>query len=134
MGATKAGTASKAKAQEVCIDLPGQYVECWRSSESVKVILRKHRDVIFDINLTKDAIYTVESKSEFYSPREKKLLKKANFFDGERFQIWVGREFKGSLVLTVNGVILGRYKVEKLDPTKYGSDPKEKPEPILVVL
>lgn len=134
MGATKAGTASKAKAQEVCIDLPGQYVECWRSSESVKVILRKHRDVIFDINLTKDAIYTLESKSEFYSPREKKLLKKANFFDGERFQIWVGRDFKGSLILTANGVVLGRYKVAELDSTNYGSDPKEKPEPVLIVL
>lgn len=134
MGATKAGAASKAKAQEVCIDLPGQYVQCWRSSDKVKVILRKHRDVIFDINLAKDAIYTVESKSEFYSPREKKLLKKAHFFDGERFQIWVGRGFKGPFVLSANGAILGQYDVGELDSTGYSSDPKEKPEPILILL
>lgn len=134
MGATKAGAASRAKAQEVCIDLPGQYVQCWRSSDNVKVILRKHRDIIFDINLTKNAIYTLESKSEFYSPREKKLLKKAHFFDGERFQIWVGRGFKEPLVLTANGTILGQYNVAELDSTGYSSDPKEKPEPILIIL
>lgn len=134
MATKNAGTGSSHAIQEVCIDLPGESVQCWRSSNKVKVILRKHRDVIFDVNLKKDAIYTVESKSEFYSPREKKLLKKANFFDGERFQIWVGREFKGSLVLTANGTVLGRYKVVDLDPTIYGADPKEKPEPILVVL
>lgn len=130
----KTGTQSARTSQEVCIDLPGERVQCWRSSDRVKVVLRKHRDVIFDINLRKDAIYTVESTSEFYSPREKKLLKKAHFFDGERFQIWVGREFRGSLVLTVNGTVLGRYNIVDLDPTRYGSDPKEKPEPILVVL
>jgi hypothetical protein len=134
MRATKANAASKAKAQEVCIDLPGEYVECWRSSGNVRVILRKHRDVIFEINLRKSATYTVESKSEFYSPREKKLLRKACFSDGERFQIWVGREFEGSLVLTANGAVLGKYKIAELDSTRYGSDPKEKPEPILIVL
>ncbi len=130
----KAGAAAGSAAQEVCIDLPGESVQCWRSSDKVKVILRKHRDVIFDINLKSDTTYTLESESEFYSPREKKLLKRANFFDGERFQIWVGREFKGCLVLTVNGAILGKYKVVELDPTNYGSDPKTKPEPLLVVL
>lgn len=134
MGMKRASSASARSLQEVCIDLPGQNVQCWRSSDKVKVILRKHRDVIFDVNLTKDAIYTVESTSEFYSPRERKLIKKANFFDGERFQIWVGRQFEGSLALSVNGIVLGRYKVLDLDPTRYGSDPKEKPEPILIVL
>lgn len=134
MATKQAGTGNARTTQEVCIDLPGESVQCWRSSDKVKVVLRKHRDVIFDVNLAKDAIYTVESTSEFYSPREKKLLKRANFFDGERFHIWVGREFKASLVLTVNGITLGRYKVVDLDPTRYGADPKEKPEPILVVL
>ncbi|MFC0251171.1 hypothetical protein [Massilia consociata] len=134
MGAKKSNAALNAKVQEVCIDLPGERVQCWRSSDNVKVILRKHRDVIFDINLKADTTYTVESKSEFYSPREKKLLRKANFFDGERFQIWVGREFKGELVLSVNGAVIGRYKVIDLDATSYGADPKEKPEPLLIVL
>ncbi|RYG98302.1 MAG: hypothetical protein EON58_07530 [Alphaproteobacteria bacterium] len=134
MGATKAGAASKTKAQEVCIDLPGQFVQCWRSSDKVKVVLRKHRDVIFDINLTKDATYTVESKSEFYSPRERKLLKKVNFFDGERLHLWVGREFKDCLVLSANGVVIGKYEVNRLDAARYGSDPKEKPEPLMIVM
>lgn len=134
MATRNAGTVSTRATQEVCIDLPGESVQCWRSSDKVKVVLRKHRDVIFDVNLKKDTIYTVESTSAFYSPREKKLLKKANFFDGERFQIWVGRDFAASLVLTVNGIVLGRYKAVDLDPTRYGADPKEKPEPILVVL
>lgn len=134
MTAKTAGKAQKTTTQEVCIDLPGERVECWRSSDKVKVILRKHRDVIFDINLKSDAIYTVESTSEFYSPREKKLLKKASFFDGERFQIWVGRNFTGTLALILNGTVLGQYKVIDLDPLSYGYDPKEKPEPLLILL
>lgn len=83
------------KHQEVCIDLPGESVQCWRSSDKVKVILRKHRDIIFDLNLKKDAVYTVESKDLFYNPREKKLSNSAVFSDGERFNIWVGRNFFG---------------------------------------
>lgn len=134
MGAKKTAAVSETKAQEVCVDLPGQRVQCWRSSDKVKVILRKHRDVIFDINITKDATYTVESKSEFYSPREKKLLKKASFFNGEKFQIWVGREFRELLVLKVDDAVMGQYQVNELDPTNYGDDPKEKPEPLLIAL
>lgn len=33
--------------QEVCIDLPGETVQCWRSADNLKVVLKKHRDVIF---------------------------------------------------------------------------------------
>ncbi|SFC00404.1 hypothetical protein [Massilia yuzhufengensis] len=134
MSAKKVNHTSNAAAQEVCIDLPGESVQCWRSSDKVKVILRKHRDVIFDINLKKGALYTVVSKSQFYSPREKKLLRQVEFSDGEKFHIWVGREFKGSLVLSVSGTVLGQYNVVELDPTNYGTDPKEKPEPLLVTL
>jgi hypothetical protein len=134
MGAKQANTSSNGKVQDVCIDLPGERVQCWRSSDNVRVILRKHRDVFFDINLKNNAIYKVESKSEFYSPREKKLVKMAHFFDGERFHIWVGREFKGCLILSADGVILGNYEIIALDPARYGSDPKEKPEPLLVAM
>jgi len=134
MNTKKQSTASIAKVQVVCIDLPGESVQCWRSSDNVKVILRKHRDVIFDINLRKNAIYTVESEAQFYNPREKKLLKKATFFDGERFNIWVGREFQGCLVLRYNDVVLGRYEVNKLDSGTYGADPKVRPEPLLVIM
>ena len=78
MNSKNATAAKNATTQDVCIDLPGESVKCWRSSDNIRVILRKHRDVIFDINFGKDAIYTVESKFDFYSPREKKLLRKAN--------------------------------------------------------
>lgn len=134
MSTKKAGAATAAKTQEVCIDLPGETVRCWRSSDNIKVILRKHRDVFFDINLKKDSIYTVESKHDFYSPREKKLLKKALFFDGERFNVWVGRDFQGCLVLKINDAVIGQYEVNKLDTVSYGVDPKAKPEPLLVIL
>jgi hypothetical protein len=134
MGATNAKTKAAPTVQDVCIDLPGETVQCWRSSDKIRVILRKHRDVIFDINLSKDAIYTVESTSDFYSPREKKLLRKASFFDGERLHIWVGREFGGFLTLKLNDTVIGRYEVNKLDTASYGADPKTKPEPLLIVM
>lgn len=71
MATKNASTGSARATQEICTDLPGESVQCWRSSDKVKVVLRKHCDVIFDVNLKKDAIYTVESTSEFYSPRER---------------------------------------------------------------
>jgi hypothetical protein len=122
------------RAQEVCIDLPGEAVQCWRSSDHVKVILRKHRDVLFDINLKAGAVYTVESTGDFYSPRDKKLLRTVRFSDGERFQIWVGRQFEHILTLKVDGATIGKYKVATLDETSYGADPKIKPEPLMVVI
>lgn len=134
MSSKNAKAAKSPTTLDVCIDLPGESVQCWRSSDNIRVILRKHRDVIFDINLGKDAIYTVESKFDFYSPREKKLLRKASFFDGERLHIWIGREFRGCLVLKYNDAIIGQYEVNKLDTTSYGADPKTKPEPLLVVM
>jgi hypothetical protein len=99
MNTSVAKKSSGAQTQEVCIDLPGETVQCWRSSDNIRVRLRKHRDIFFDINLKASAIYTVESAFDFYSPRDKKLLKRANFWDGERFNVWVGRGFKGKLVL-----------------------------------
>lgn len=120
-------------AQEVCIDLPGEAVQCWRSTDKVKVILRKHRDVIFDININPGATYTVESGLDFYCSRDKKLLKLAHFQDGERFHIWIGRNFKGSLVLKSGGFIMGSYEANVLDSKEYDANPKTKPEPLLVI-
>jgi hypothetical protein len=131
-------TSPKGKAaatvQDVCIDLPGETVKCWRSTDNVKVILRKHRDIIFDINLQKGAVYTVESTADFYSPLRKKLLKKIDFFDGDRTQIWVGREFKAKLMLKMNGRTIWAYEVNRLDTSTYGADPKIKPEPLMVIM
>jgi hypothetical protein len=49
--------------QEHCIDLPGESVQCWigGGTDKLKVILRKHRDVIFDIHLGNGKTYTLES-------------------------------------------------------------------------
>jgi hypothetical protein len=100
---TASQIASGPVAQEVCINLPGEAVQCWRSSDRIKVILRKHRDVIFNINLGSGKTYTVESsESDFYNARDKKLVRpgannKLTFKDGERFHLWVKRDFKGFL-------------------------------------
>lgn len=126
--------AKAAIPQEICIDLPGESVQCWRSSSRIKVILRKHRDIFFDINLGDGALYTVESRSEFYSPRDKKILKKVDFWDGTRFHIWVGRNFKDQLILRANGNVVGAYKADQLDACDYGADPKVKPEPMIILI
>ncbi|MFM9438481.1 hypothetical protein ACFDR9_005588 [Janthinobacterium sp. CG_23.3] len=120
--------------QEVCIDLPGESVQCWRSNDNIKVILRKHRDVFFDINLKRGTSYTVESLSEFYCPRDKKLLKKTIFQDGERLHLWIGREFKGYLVLKKDVTVMATFEANKLDSKKYDDNPKTKPEPLMVVM
>ena len=121
-------------AQKVCIDLPGEAVQCWRSSDKIQVVLRKHRDVIFDINLQTGVLYTIEAAEDFYSPKNKKLLRKFEFRDGEQCHIWVGREFQAKLVLKVVGMVLGTYEVNELDAAGYGADPKTKPEPLMIVM
>jgi hypothetical protein len=132
VAATQAQTQTQT--QTVCIDLPGETVQCWISGNPVKVVLRKHRDVFFEINLFKGTKYTVESASEFYSPKHKKLLKKVSFQDGEKLHLWVGRDFKGVMVLKAGSRVVGRYEVNKLDKATYGADPRTKPEPLMVVL
>lgn len=120
--------------QEICIDLPGESVRCWRSADHVKVILRKHRDVFFDINIKDGATYAIESTSDYYSPREKKLQRKSQFQDGERFHLWVGRKFKGTLVLKSGSTVIGSFEPNKLDSNDYDADPKTKPEPLMVII
>lgn len=124
--------------QTVCIDLPGETVSCWRSTDKVQVILRKHRDVIFDLKLTSDRKYTVESTgSDFYHADKKKLIagkgrQRVLFNDGERLHLWISREFKGELLLKLEGKVLIRVDPAKLDETKYDELPASKPDPIVV--
>lgn len=125
---------AKPTTQDVMIDLPGETIQCWRSSDNIRVILRKQRDVFFDIHLKAGTTYTVESKSDFYVPKTKKLVRKAQFKDGEPFHLWVGRDFRGKIVLKVDGVVLGTYEPNVLDAKKYGADPKVKPEPLMVIM
>jgi len=120
--------------------LPGQDAKGIVAGCANRVILRKHRDVVFDINLKKGNTYTLSAvKSDFYNERDKVLVEasknqRATFKDGERFSIWVSRNFRTSLVLELNGVVIGKYAPNKLDDTKYDDDPKIKPEPMLIAI
>ena len=128
------------KPQIACIDLPGETVACWRSTDKVRVVLRKHRDVIFELKLSANRTYTVESSgSDFYHADKKRLIagggkQRILFADGERLHLWVGRDFNGELILKSEGKILMKIEPMRLDQKKYGLDPAAKPDPIIVVL
>ena len=126
--------------QQECIDLPGEEVRCVVRKPKLEIMLRKHRDVVFDVRLFKGMQYTVEAdEGDFYNARDKKIVlrarrQKVSFTDGERLHLWVGRGFKGSLILKANGKVLGRYRPADLDRQHYDSEPRTKPAPMLVVL
>jgi hypothetical protein len=133
-------TNPSTKQQELHIDLPGEAVKCWRSGDNLKVVLRKHRDVIFDINLGKGKTYTIQAThSDFYNARDKKLVyakQKAtvNFTDGERMHVWVTRGFQGALLLKSEGKLLMKIEPNRLDSHQYNEEPKTKAAPIIVKL
>ncbi|WP_206951288.1 hypothetical protein [Trinickia acidisoli] len=117
-----------------CIDLPGEPVDCWAETD-LTVLLRKHRDVIFDIELKKGATYSVEATQDWmYDVKKKKRVQKGQFQDGERYHLWVGRDFKGELVLSMNGSVLHRYSLVALNLQGESSDPKVKPAPLILTL
>jgi hypothetical protein len=126
--------------QDVCIDLPGETVQCWRSSDNIRVVLRKHRDVIFDLNLGKDKTYTIQSTdSDFYNARDKKLVcakrgDTVTFKDGERLHLWVNRGFTGALVLTCGTETVLKLAPNEVDKHQYDDAPKTKPAPIVIAL
>lgn len=132
--------ALPADTQQACIDLPGETVRCIVYKPKLEIMLRKHRDVIFELQLFKGMQYTVEAEdSDFYNARDKKLVEfkkkhQVTFTDGERMHLWVGREFKGALVLKAAGKVLGRYQPNDLDPKRYDADPATKPAPLLVIM
>lgn len=137
---TSAANKTKPTQQDVCIDLPGETVQCWRSSDNIKVILRKHRDVIFDLNLVKGRTYTVQATdSDFYNARDKKLIyakrrDTVTFKDGERLHLWVTRNFAGALVLKCGAEVLMKLTPNEVDKQQYDDAPKTKPAPIIVAL
>lgn len=126
--------------QEVCIDLPGETVQCWRSNDNIRVTLRKHRDVIFDINLASGRTYSVESTgSDLYNSRDKKLIRGNNagvvtFKDGEKLHLWIARNFKGALLLKCGTILLMRILPDEFDERQYDGKPRTKPAPIIVAL
>lgn len=118
----------------VCIDLPGEPVECWAETD-VTVLLRKHRDVIFDLSIKPGATYTVEATDDWmYDVAKKKRVKQGQFSDGQRYHIWISRDFKGYLLLKQNGKLLQRYSMFMFGLTNSSSDPKFKPEPIIIAM
>ena len=122
-------TSNSKKLEVICIDLPGETIQC--TGDNIKVILRKHRDVIFDINHGDHKLYTVEATdSDFYNARDKKLIFKerhgtVTFIDGERLPLRVSRGFKGALLLKSGGNLIMRIEPNELDKHRHGSDPKE---------
>ena len=118
----------------VCIDLPGEPVECWVETD-VTVLLRKHRDVIFDLHIKPGATYTVEATEDWiYDVAKKKRVKHGQFSDGQRYHIWISRDFKGYLLLKQDGKELQRYSMFQFGLTGGSSDPKVKPEPIIIAM
>lgn len=123
-----------------CIDLPGESVQCWRSSDNLKILMRKHRDVIFDLHLGGQRRYTLHTTmSDFYNQRDKTIMlalrnEYIEFGDAERLHVWVPRGFKGSLVLKSEGRVLMEVKPNDMDRAVHGDDPITKPPPIIVGL
>lgn len=123
--------------QIACIDLPGETVRCVRRKPKLRVVLRKHRDVVFDINLGIGGQFSIESdESDFYNTRDKKLIRpktKVSFVEGERLHLWVSRTFTGALLLKHNGKLIARYEPNQLDPhTCTAQNPEGKPAPLIV--
>lgn len=129
-----------ADTQQVCVDLPGEEIRCYVYKPKLEILLRKHRDVVFDIQVFKGMRYTVEAdSSDFYNARDKKIVLRSrkqtvSFVDGEQLHLHVGREFKGHLLLKANGKVLGRYDPNALDGTRCDADPATKAAPLLVVM
>ncbi|OJA62610.1 hypothetical protein BGV68_03740 [Burkholderia ubonensis] len=118
----------------VCIDLPGEPVSCWAETD-ITVLLRKHRDVIFDLHTIKGATYSVEAPDDWiYDVSQKKRVKQGRFSDGQRYHIWIGRDFKGELVLKRDGKVFQRYSMLQFGLVDASSDPKVKPEPIIIAM
>ena len=124
------------------IDLPGESpkAKLWPGVNNV-IILRKHRDVVFDIKLGTGATYTVTTdrpQSEygrFYDPKRNLNVIKVTFKDGEPCHLWVGRTFEGCLILKQGEKELGRYPIRKMDCTQgCTEDPKDKPAPMLIIM
>jgi hypothetical protein len=109
-------------------------VSCWTDTETT-VLLRKHRDVLFDIKLKAGATYTVDTPQDwFYDVAKKKRVQHGQFTDGQRYHIWVGRSFKGRLTIKQNGKELQHFTMQTLGLTDSSPDPKHKPAPIIIAL
>ncbi|SHM98431.1 hypothetical protein SAMN05192549_103469 [Duganella sacchari] len=129
----------QSKTLVVPIDLPGQPIQCWiGDAEKIQVILRKSRDVIFDIHLFNGKSYSVRAEmSDMYDTRTKKLIhprEEIFFQDGEILHLQIGRNFKGKILLFESKKQLGAYSISQLDPIIESLDPTFKPAPISIII
>jgi hypothetical protein len=124
------------------VDLPGEppKSKLWTDVNNL-IILRKHRDVVFDIKLGNGATYTVTTEhpqseyGRFYDPKQKAIVTKIAVKDGEPCHIWLGRTFEGSLILKHGDKVLGSYPIRRMDCTQgCTEDPKDKPAPVLITI
>jgi len=137
--ASAAFSQRKNKTVVVPIDLPGQPIQCWiGDAEKVKVILRKPRDVIFDIELCNGRLYNVKSESShMYDVKIKKLIhpkQEVYFKDGEALHLQIGRDFKGKIFLCEGSNKLGEYDFANFSSGIVDADPLFKPAPISIVI
>lgn len=122
-----------------CIDLPGESVQCWNPrAKKIKVVLRKHRDVLIDIAAFKGMKYEIwADESPIYCSTTKKLYgknKRLTMLDGERCNLWISREFKGAINIGAAGRVVGRYYPQVLDKVKYDAAPTTKPIPFVIAI
>ncbi|WP_155295285.1 hypothetical protein [Chromobacterium violaceum] len=125
----------------VYIDLPGENAKGVMTGCANRIILKKHRDVVVEINIKKGDTYLARStQSDFYCDRDKQLIqykKKQHviFKDGEKLHLWISRDFKGCLVVeSLSGGVIGQFKVNAIDVNNYGNAPRDKPAPFMISL
>lgn len=120
--------------------LPGETVKGVMTGCKNRIVKRKHRDIVIQINIKNGKTYTLRaSRSNFYSEREKALIEyKQNgnmtFQDGERVYACISRDFVGKLIIEHAGKVLGEWEPNKLDAEKYGKDPSIRPEPLMIII
>jgi hypothetical protein len=122
-----------------CIDLPGESVQCWDAKiQKIKIILRKHRDIVFDIKIFKGMQYQIYGeKDSVYCSDSKKLYaagEKITLSDGEVRYCWVARNFKGGIIVSAAGKVIGKYYPCEQDSVIYSADPGVKPLPLMISL
>ncbi|MEN3031083.1 hypothetical protein [Chromobacterium amazonense] len=122
----------------VFIDLPGEPISHPAFSGQLDIILRRHRDIVIDINLPSPfkSFDLVAEKDWFYDEKKKARVQKTQFSNGERAHVWVSRDFKGKLFLKSGSVIFSTFDIESMFHAERANsayaDYKYKPAPIIL--
>lgn len=77
---------------------------------------------------------SVETGIPHYDFKAGKRTKKATFKDGERFHIWLSRNFRTVITLRSGEKQIATYPIGVMDIVSYGDDPYLKPAPIIIAL